>query len=72
MGEVFSTRPGAVEIVIDETGAVIAAITRLSVNALYDRLALATAKTWRYRPAVRDHVPVKYRIVVVLQPPPKH
>ena len=72
MGEVFSPRPGAVEIVIDETGAVIAAITKVSVNALYDRLALATAKTWRYRPAVRDHVTVKYRIVVVLQPPLKH
>ena len=72
MGDVFAPRPGAVEIVIDETGAVIAAVTKLSVNAFYDRLAIATAKTWRYRPAVRNGVAVKYRIVVVLQPPPKH
>ena len=72
MGDVFSPRPGAVEIVIDETGAVIAAITKVSVNAVYDRLAVATAKTWRYRPAVRDRVAVKYRVVVVLQVPPRH
>jgi hypothetical protein len=72
MADVFSPRPGAVEIVIDETGAVIAAITKVSVNALYDRLAVATAKTWRYRPAVREHIAVKYRMVVVLQPSPKH
>jgi len=72
MGDVFSPRPGAVEIVIDETGAVIAAITKVSVNAVYDRLAIATAKTWRYRPAVRDRVAVKYRVVVVLQVTPRH
>jgi hypothetical protein len=72
MTEVFSTRTGAVEIVVDETGVVIAAMTKVSVNALYDRLALATAKTWRYRPAVRDGVAVKFRMVVQIQPPPKH
>jgi hypothetical protein len=72
LADVFSPRPGAVEIVIDETGGVIAAITKISVNALYDRLALATAKTWRYRPAVRDSVAVKFRMIVILQPPAKH
>jgi hypothetical protein len=72
LSDVFSPRPGAVEIVVDETGAVIAVMTKVSVNALYDRLALATAKTWRYRPAVRDGVAVKFRMIVLLQQPSKH
>jgi hypothetical protein len=72
MADLFSLRPGAVEIVIDELGVVISAATKLSVNAVYDRLALSTAKTWRYRPALLDGVAVKYRMIVLLQPPQRH
>jgi hypothetical protein len=63
---VFAPRPGVVEIVIDETGAIQDATMRLSVNPVYDRLAVATAKTWRYRPAMLGGVPVKFRKVVPL------
>ena len=31
------------------------------VEALYNRLLLAAAKTWMYRPARLDGAPVKYR-----------
>ena len=65
---VFAPRPGAVEIVIDEGGAVQAATMQVAVNPVYDRLALATARTWRYRPALFGGVPVKFRKVVVLDP----
>ena len=34
-------------------------------------LALSTAKSWRYRPAVLNGVAVKYRMLVQLQLPPK-
>jgi hypothetical protein len=72
MADVFSLRPGTVEIIVDETGAVAASTTRVSVNAVYDRLALTTAKSWRYRPAMLAGVAVKYRLVVQLQLAPRH
>jgi TonB family protein len=72
MSEVFSLRPGTVEVVVDETGAVTAATTSVSVNGVYDRLALATARTWRYRPAMLDGIAVKYRLVIQLQLQPRH
>jgi len=55
---------GMIEVVIDESGAVESAVVRQSVNSAYDRLALETAKTWRYRPARLNGAPVKYRKAV--------
>ena len=72
MGDLFSLRPGAVEIVVDELGVVMSATTKISVNDAYDRLALATAKGWRYRPAILDGAAVKYRMIIQLQPPQRH
>jgi hypothetical protein len=68
LGDVFAVRAGVVEIVIDETGAVEAATMTTAVNAVYDRLALATARRWRYRPATLAGVPVKFRKVILLDP----
>ena len=72
MAEIFSMRPGTVEIIVDETGAVIAATTKVPVNPAYDRLALATARSWKYRPAVLDGALVKYRLIVQFQPQLRH
>jgi hypothetical protein len=66
LADVFAVRTGAVQVVIDETGAVESATTTIVVNPVYDRLALSTAKGWRYRPATLDGVPVKFRKVIVL------
>jgi hypothetical protein len=66
LADVFAVHAGIVEIVIDELGDVIAAKTVVAVNPAYDRLALATAKSWRYRPAVLDGASVKYRTIVQL------
>ena len=57
---------GVVEVVIDERGA---SRTRhaASVDPIYDTLALAASRTWSYRPATRDGVPVKFRKLVQVQ-----
>jgi TonB family protein len=52
---------GTIEIVIDETGNVESATMRQPVSAQYDSQALSSTKTWRYRPAMLDGVPVKFR-----------
>lgn len=62
----YPTRPvpagqGVLEIIINEAGAVEMATMRSSINSLYDRLAVSAAKTWRYKPALLNGVPVKYR-----------
>jgi hypothetical protein len=61
---------GVVEVVVDETGIVETASLRQPVNPQYDAIVLGAAKTWLYRPATLDGVPVKYRkmIQVVLRP----
>jgi len=61
VGDVFAVRQGTVEVIIDATGAVEAAVMRTPVNPVYDRLVLSAAKTWRYRAATLDGTPVKFR-----------
>jgi TonB family protein len=72
---VYPTRPvpigkGTLEVVIDESGMVESALMRSSVNSLYDNLAMAATRTWRYKPATVRGVPVKYRkdITITLKP----
>jgi hypothetical protein len=60
-GRVVTARTGVVEVVIDETGAVESAAMVLPLDPAYNRLVLAAAKSWVYRPARRDGAPVKYR-----------
>lgn len=55
---------GILEIIIDETGGVESARILQSVNSSYDGLALTATKTWRYKPAMLNGVPVKFRKLV--------
>lgn len=71
LADVFAVHAGIVEILVDEVGEVITAKTVVAVNAAYDRLALATARSWRYRPATLDGVAVKYRTIVQLPLKPR-
>ena len=57
------TQLGAIEVVVDESGAVADARVYLSVNRVYDKVLLESVKQWRYRPATKDGRPVKYRRV---------
>jgi len=67
LADVFAVRAGGVDIVIDEVGEVESATMMMSVNAVFDRVALATAKTWRYRPATLNGVAVKFRTSVEVE-----
>jgi TonB family protein len=63
-GQVLIPRTGKIEIVIGENGVVESAAVTGSLSAAYDRMALAATKSWRYKPATIDGMPVKYRKVV--------
>ena len=68
LADVFALRPGVLEIIIGETGEIEAATIRTSVNPVYDRLVLATARSWRYKPATLGGEPVKFRKMIQLDP----
>lgn len=55
---------GVVEVVIDEKGQVEASAIRTSMDPKYDSMALAASRNWRYQPATREGVPVKFRKLV--------
>jgi hypothetical protein len=57
-------RQAVVELLIDERGMVAAAVIRQSTNSVYDEVLLGEAKNWRYKPATRDKIPVKYMKLV--------
>jgi TonB family protein len=55
---------GVVEVVIDEKGEVEKATIRSAMDPVYDNQALAASRNWRYKPATREGVPVKFRKLV--------
>lgn len=52
---------GTLEILIDEAGNVKAAALTKSVNATYDPQLIRAAQAWKFHPATRAGVPVKFR-----------
>jgi TonB family protein len=52
---------GVLDIVIDESGTVESAVMRTSITPVYDRMVLAAVRHWRFRPATRKGIPVKFR-----------
>jgi TonB family protein len=57
---------GQLDIVIDETGSVESATLVKSIFPAYNALAIAGARDWKYKPATRDGVPVKFRKPVLI------
>lgn len=55
---------GALRIVIDERGAVESASVADSISETYDPLLLAATREWKFRPAMRNGVPVKYQKLI--------
>jgi len=55
---------GSVLISIDATGRVTDAKMQQPVYPSYDRLLLEAARTWRYRPAIRDGQPTASQLIV--------
>lgn len=62
---------GLLEVVIDERGAVESAALKRPVFAFYNTALLASTKQWRFEPAVRNGIAVKYRkeFEIILSPP---
>jgi hypothetical protein len=59
---------GLLDIVIDETGRVVNATIRQSLNTSFDALIVQSARRWKYRPAMKDGRPVRYVKALVLVP----
>jgi len=59
---------GVIDIVIDETGRVLDATIRQSLNASFDTLIVRSAYRWRYRPAMKDGIAVRYLKTIALVP----
>ena len=66
-----ATFTGTLQIDIDERGTVERATLLSSVEPTYDARLLSVAKTWKFQPATKDGMPVKYRkaITIALRPP---
>jgi TonB family protein len=58
---------GLIEVTIDEHGNVTSERLQQSVHPLYDDKLLAMARTWKYKPAMRNGVPTKSLKVVEIQ-----
>lgn len=60
------TKPATavVEVVVDESGAVRGTAIRQSLNPAYDDRIIAASRGWKYRPATKDGVPVKFRRII--------
>ena len=57
----LGAREGSLELIINEGGEVESVLMRVSFTPLYDRLVVAAAADWQYKPATINGVPVKYR-----------
>jgi TonB family protein len=62
-----SQAQGIVEVVIAEDGSVESAVIRRSVNVVYDQLLLEAARRWKYRPALKAGVPVRYTKTILVR-----
>lgn len=62
---------GVLHIIIDERGNVISADMRQKAHPTYDTELVAAARAWKFRPALRGGVPVRYMklIDITLSPP---
>jgi tetratricopeptide (TPR) repeat protein len=66
-----TTFQGLLEVVIDEQGRVESAVLKKPIFAFYNALLLASTRQWRFQPAMRNGIAVKYRkeFEIVLRPP---
>lgn len=57
-----------IEVTIDEKGDVVDATVIKSVNATFDSIVVGAARRWKYRPALKDGVAVRYVKTIILVP----
>jgi TonB family protein len=59
-------RPGKIDVVINEQGTVDDVTVTQPVSPAYDKLVVAAARTWRYKPALKNGVPTRFVSTVVI------
>ncbi|HMF94142.1 MAG TPA: TonB family protein [Vicinamibacterales bacterium] len=59
-------RTSTIDVLINERGTVDDVTVTQSVTPAYDKLIVAAARTWRYKPALKDGVPIKFVSTVVI------
>jgi TonB family protein len=71
-GKVAKPLTGMLEFVVNEEGVVESQTMRVSVDSMYDKLALSAARSWQYQAATVDGKPVKFlkRLSISLSPTP--
>jgi tetratricopeptide (TPR) repeat protein len=57
---------GLLDVVINERGVVEQAVMRDSVHPMYDEIMVNAAGAWKYRPAMKDGMPVAYVKTIVI------
>jgi TonB family protein len=62
-----SQAQGIIDVVIGEDGTVEDAVIRRPINAAYDQLLLEAARRWKYRPALKSGVPVRYTKTILVR-----
>jgi TonB family protein len=62
-----SQAQGIIDVVIGEDGTVEDAVIRRPINAVYDQLLLEAARRWKYRPALKSGVPVRYTKTILVR-----
>lgn len=55
---------GALEVLVDERGTVVSAALRAGLHPAYNELLLRAARGWKYAPAQRKGIPVRYLKVI--------
>jgi hypothetical protein len=58
---------GALRLLIDESGAVVSATMPATTRAAYDQLLLRAARDWKFIPAQKQGVPVRYLKLIEIQ-----
>jgi TonB family protein len=58
---------GLLELMVNEAGDVTSAVLRKSIHSTYDVQLVDMARTWKFRPAMKDGVPVKYRMTIEIR-----
>ncbi len=62
---------GLLQIVVSEAGDVTSAVLVKSIHSIYDQQIVDTSRTWKFRPAMKDGVPVKYRMTIEIRLGPR-
>jgi hypothetical protein len=58
---------GALRLLIDESGAVISATMPATTRAAYDQMLIRAAREWKFLPAQKQGMPVRYLKLIEIQ-----